>query len=202
MRAATPSVQAEADTRIAVDLTSLSSQRPAASLSSISRSAVAASGTRNSASAKHHQRQALFGRERIGVQEIFDAAETHSLGADRLDQAAAAFIDAGFGGAVARGAGEKIFRQLLVRRRERSFEQRQGGRRPVHSSNIGRSAPAGEDQMLAAMNACSLSMLCVQPISMPWISLRLVRSWRCRGSARSAWSCRPPPQRSRPSALR
>src|SRR5215472_975591 len=50
-RAAMPSVQAEAETRSAVDLTSPSSQRPAASLSSISRSAVAASGTRNSASA-------------------------------------------------------------------------------------------------------------------------------------------------------
>ena len=46
-----PSVQAEAETKIALDFTSLSSQRPAASLSSIRRSAVAASGTRNSASA-------------------------------------------------------------------------------------------------------------------------------------------------------
>ena len=51
MRAATPSVQAEADTKSAVDRMSPSSQRPAASLSSISRSAVAASGTRRSASA-------------------------------------------------------------------------------------------------------------------------------------------------------
>ena len=51
MRAAMPSVQAEADTNSAVDLTSPSSQQPAASLSSISRSAVAASGTRSSASA-------------------------------------------------------------------------------------------------------------------------------------------------------
>ena len=50
-RAAMPSVQAEAETRSAVDFTSPSRQRPAASLSSISRSAVAASGTRNSASA-------------------------------------------------------------------------------------------------------------------------------------------------------
>ncbi len=51
MRAAMPSVHAEAETRSAVDMTSLSSQWPAASLSSISRSAVAASGTRSSASA-------------------------------------------------------------------------------------------------------------------------------------------------------
>src|ERR1700720_2877704 len=50
-RAAMPSVQAEAETKSAVDLTSPSSQRPAESLSSISRSAVAASGTRRSASA-------------------------------------------------------------------------------------------------------------------------------------------------------
>ena len=51
MRAATPSVHADAETRSAVDLSSPSSQRPAASLSSIRRSAVAASGTRNNASA-------------------------------------------------------------------------------------------------------------------------------------------------------
>ena len=51
MRAAMPSVQAEADTSKAVDLISPSSQRPAASLSSISRSEVTASGTRRSASA-------------------------------------------------------------------------------------------------------------------------------------------------------
>ena len=51
MRAAIPSVHAEAETRSAGDLMSLSSQRPAASLSSIRRSAVAESGTRSSASA-------------------------------------------------------------------------------------------------------------------------------------------------------
>jgi hypothetical protein len=51
MRAVTPSVQAEAETSSALDLTWCEDQSPVASLSSISRSAVAASGTRSSASA-------------------------------------------------------------------------------------------------------------------------------------------------------
>ena len=51
MRAVMPSVQAEAETRNAFDFTSCDDQSPVASLSSISRSAVAASGTRSSASA-------------------------------------------------------------------------------------------------------------------------------------------------------
>ena len=51
MRAVTPSVQAEAETSSALDLTWCEDQSPVASLSSISRSAVAASGTRSNASA-------------------------------------------------------------------------------------------------------------------------------------------------------
>ena len=51
MRAVRPSVQAEAETKSALDLTSWDDQSPVASLSSIRRSAVAASGTRSSASA-------------------------------------------------------------------------------------------------------------------------------------------------------
>ncbi len=51
MRAVMPSVQAEAETMSALDLTLWDDQSPVASLSSISRSAVAASGTRSSASA-------------------------------------------------------------------------------------------------------------------------------------------------------
>ena len=51
MRAVMPSVQAEADTSSAFDLGSWDDQSPVASLSSIRRSAVAASGTRSSASA-------------------------------------------------------------------------------------------------------------------------------------------------------
>ena len=50
-RAVMPSVQAEAETSNALDLPLWCDQSPAASLSSISRSAVAASGTRSSASA-------------------------------------------------------------------------------------------------------------------------------------------------------
>ncbi len=52
MRAVMPSAQADADTSSAPDLVSWCDQSAAASLSSISRSAVAASGTRSSASAK------------------------------------------------------------------------------------------------------------------------------------------------------
>ena len=51
IRAVMPSVQAEAETRKASDFSSAVSQSPVASLSSIRRSAVAASGTRSSASA-------------------------------------------------------------------------------------------------------------------------------------------------------
>jgi hypothetical protein len=51
MRAVMPSVQAEAETTRAFDLTPWEDQSPDASLSSISRSAVVASGTRSSASA-------------------------------------------------------------------------------------------------------------------------------------------------------
>ena len=51
MRAEMPSAQAEAETSSAVDFTSWRVQSPAESLSSISRSAVAESGTRSSASA-------------------------------------------------------------------------------------------------------------------------------------------------------
>ena len=51
MRAVMPRVQAEAETKSAFDLTLWDDQSPVASLSSISRSAVAASGTRSRASA-------------------------------------------------------------------------------------------------------------------------------------------------------
>ena len=103
MRAATPSVQAEAETRMAVDLMSLSSQRPAASLSSMRRSAVAASGHAQQRLGEHHQREPFLGRQRIGVQKILDAAKACRLGADRLHQPARARIDAAFRSAVAVG---------------------------------------------------------------------------------------------------
>ena len=51
LRAVMPSVQAEAETSSVLDFSSEDDQSPVASLSSISRSAVAASGTRSSASA-------------------------------------------------------------------------------------------------------------------------------------------------------
>ena len=66
---------------------------------------------------QHHQRQALLGRERIGVQEILDAAEPAGMGADRLDQPPGAGIDARLGGRAARRRGQQRRRQRLVRRR-------------------------------------------------------------------------------------
>ena len=92
-------------------------QSPAASLSSIS--AVGGGGVRHAQQrlGQHHQRQALLGRERIGVQEILDAAEPAGVGADALDQPPGAGIDAGLGGLAARRRGQQRRRQRLVRRR-------------------------------------------------------------------------------------
>ena len=66
---------------------------------------------------QHHQRQPLLGRERIGVQEILDAAEAAGMGADALDQPPGAGIDARLGVSVARCRGQQRGRQRLVRRR-------------------------------------------------------------------------------------
>ncbi len=65
---------------------------------------------------QHHERETFLGRERIGVQKIFDAAESGRLGADRLDQAARARIDAALRGFIPRGLRKKARRQFLVRR--------------------------------------------------------------------------------------
>jgi hypothetical protein len=53
---------------------------------------------------EHHQRQALLGGERIGVQEILHAAEATGAGADRLHQTRGAGIDARLGLPWAAGA--------------------------------------------------------------------------------------------------
>jgi hypothetical protein len=71
---------------------------------------------------EHHQGQALFGRERIGVEKILDAAEPSSPGADRLDERACARIDAALGGGVAFGTEKEISGQILVGRRVRRAE--------------------------------------------------------------------------------
>ena len=77
MRAVTPSVQAEADTSSASER-AWDDQSPAASLSSISRSAVAASGTRQRFR-QHHEQRPLPGGQRIGMEEILDPAEAAGM---------------------------------------------------------------------------------------------------------------------------
>ena len=72
-RAVTPSVQADAETRSESD--SCDAQSPAASLSSIRRSAVVASGTRKSASASTMRASPSLVDERIGMEEVLDAAQ-------------------------------------------------------------------------------------------------------------------------------
>ena len=69
-----------------------------------------------------HQSEALLGRERIGVQEILDAAEAAGSGANRLDEAARAGIDAALGCSVEPCADQKTGGQILVGRRERRAE--------------------------------------------------------------------------------
>ena len=93
MRAVTPSVQAEADTSSASERTWCDDQSPAASLSSISRSAVAASGTRSSASASTMRASPPPGGQRIGVEEILDPAEAAGVGPDALDEAPRIRVD-------------------------------------------------------------------------------------------------------------
>ena len=74
---------------------------------------------------QHHQRQALLGRERIGVEEILDAAEAAGLGADALDQPPRLPVDAVLGRAVARRLGDEAGRELLVGRRVGRPQRRQ-----------------------------------------------------------------------------
>ena len=89
---------------------------------------------------QHHQRQPLLGRQRIGVQKIFDAAESGRLAPDRLDQAPRPRIDAALRGAIARGLGEEIRRQFVIGWSEWRLKSRQGSVRPVHRDNL--SCPA------------------------------------------------------------
>ena len=66
---------------------------------------------------QHHQRQALLGGERIGVQEILDAAEPAGAGTDRLDQPRGAGVDARLGPRTGRRRANKIGGNRLIRRR-------------------------------------------------------------------------------------
>ena len=78
-RAVMPSVQAEADTSKRADLPSC--VRPVAGRELVLDQPVGGRGVRHAQQrlGQHHQRQTLLGRERIGVQEILDAAEPAGL---------------------------------------------------------------------------------------------------------------------------
>ncbi len=95
-RAATPSVQAEAETRSAVDLHVAVEPAPGGELVLDQPVGGRGVGHAQQRLGQHHQRQALLGRERIGVQKILDPAEPAGLGADRLDQCLARARRCGF----------------------------------------------------------------------------------------------------------
>ena len=107
MRAAIPSVQADAETKqrrrfdVAVE--------PAAGGELIFDQPVGGSGIGHAQQrlGEDHQSEALLGRDRIGVQEILDAAEAAGSGANRLDETARAGIDAALGCSVTARFGEE-----------------------------------------------------------------------------------------------
>ncbi len=116
---------------------------------------------------QHHERQPLLGRQRISVQKIFDAAEAGCSAPDGLDKPPRAAIDAALRGAVAASAGEEACRHVLVGRRKPSLERWHPAVRCVHAGNLSFPAKVGEGYLPRASKACNLSMLIVQPISMP-----------------------------------
>ena len=97
MRAEMPSAQAEAETSSAFDLTSWWVQSPAESLSSISRSAVAASGTRSSASASTIRARPSWVESEYSRRKSSMPPSPPVCGADRLDQPRRARVDARLG---------------------------------------------------------------------------------------------------------
>ena len=106
-RAVMPSVQAEADTRNACDFTS--GGGPVARGELVLDQAVGGGGVRHPQQRlrQHHQREALLGRQRIGMQEILDAAEPAGARPDPLDEPRGAGIDARFGRGRAGVRGKK-----------------------------------------------------------------------------------------------
>ncbi len=81
---------------------------------------------------QHHERQALLGRERIGVQKFLDAAEPAGLGADGFDQFFGAGIDAGFGRGVAGGIRKQTRRQAPRRAARTALERSEARSSPGH----------------------------------------------------------------------
>ena len=73
---------------------------------------------------QHHQRQALLGGERIGVQEIFHPADAADARADRRHQPRGAGIDARLGLVGAAGARQQRGGQAFIRRRIGRAERR------------------------------------------------------------------------------
>ena len=127
-RAETPSAQAEAETRSAPDRTAWPAKSPAASLSSMRRSAVAGIRHAQQRFGQHHEGEALAGRERVFVEEILDIADAGDAaggaGADRRRPAGrrgdrCAPRHRAYNGA----AVEEFGRELLVRRRIGRAEQ-------------------------------------------------------------------------------
>ena len=75
---------------------------------------------------QHHEGEPLLGRQRIGVQEILDAADAAGASADRLDQADGERVDPRLGGRIARLLQPRR-RKRFVRGRKRGPERRNGG---------------------------------------------------------------------------
>jgi len=108
MRAVMPNVQAEAETRKVFDFTSWDDQSPAASLSSISRSAGGGIGHPQQRLRQHHQGEPLLGGQRIGMQKVLDPAEAAGLRPDALDQPGRARVDARFRRRLPRRLGQEL----------------------------------------------------------------------------------------------
>ena len=90
---------------------------------------------------QHHQRQALLGGKRIGVQEIFNAADAADAGADCLHQAGGAGVDAHLGLCRTAGGRQQGRGYALVRRRIGRLERRKvalscGGLGRRHGSRL------------------------------------------------------------------
>ena len=71
---------------------------------------------------QHHQRQALLGGQRIGMEKVLDPAETAGPGADRLDQPAGALASMRGSASALRAAarqqpgGDRLIRRRIGRR--------------------------------------------------------------------------------------
>ncbi len=99
--------------------------RPVASRELVLDQAVGGGGVRHPQQrlGQHHEGKPLPGGKRIGVEEIFDAAEAAGAAANGLDQAGGESINPLFGRVRARRLREQSRRDLLVGRCIRRAEQ-------------------------------------------------------------------------------